>query len=122
MKRRTLRAVAGEAALRDEVGGSATMQHHKSNMTLQVLPFTVGAHPGVDGAFTVLSMPEQDEQEVILVEAMTSSLYLEAEQQVGRYRFRLQSHQGRLPPALRSRGSVAPRPLRLPALKETDEP
>ncbi|MET9750890.1 helix-turn-helix transcriptional regulator [Streptomyces syringium] len=89
-------AVVGEAALRNQVGGPATMRHQikallevsdKPNVTLQILPFTAGAHPGVDGAFTVLSMPEQDEQEVILVEAMTSSLYLETEQQVSRYKF-----------------------------------
>ncbi|WXH39569.1 DUF5753 domain-containing protein [Streptomyces netropsis] len=89
-------AVVGEAALRNQVGGPATMRHQikallevsdKPNVTLQILSFTAGAHPGVDGAFTVLSMPEQDEQEVILVEAMTSSLYLETEQQVSRYKF-----------------------------------
>ena len=88
--------VVGEAALRNQVGGVSVMREQvqrlltasdQSNVTLQVLPFEVGAHPGIEGAFLVLSFPEQDEQDVILIEAMTSTLYLETEQQVSRYKF-----------------------------------
>ncbi len=88
--------VIGEAALRNRVGGTAVMREQlqrlvlacdQPNVTLQVLPFEVGAHPGVEGAFVVLSFPEQDQQDVILMEAMTSMLYLETEQQVSRYKF-----------------------------------
>ncbi|WP_327066324.1 helix-turn-helix domain-containing protein [Kitasatospora sp. NBC_01302] len=89
-------AVIGEGALRKKIGGTEVMRGQlqrllsacdQPNVTLQVLPFEVGAHPGVEGAFTALSFPEQDEQDVILIEAMTSTLYLETEQQVSRYKF-----------------------------------
>ncbi|MDB1090181.1 DUF5753 domain-containing protein [Streptomyces sp. ACA25] len=87
-------AVIGEAALYQQVGGPEVMREQvdhlltlsaRPHVTLQVLPFSAGAHPGVDGAFTVLSFPPQDEQDVILVDAMTSNLYLESEQQTSRY-------------------------------------
>jgi transcriptional regulator with XRE-family HTH domain len=89
-------AVIGEAALHNQVGSPAIMRAQighllevttQPNVTVQALPFTVGAHPGVNGAFAVLAFPEPDEQDVILVDAMTSSLYLESERQVSRYKF-----------------------------------
>lgn len=88
--------VIGEGALRSRVGGAEVMREQlqrlirasdQPHVTLQVMPFEVGAHPGIEGAFSVLSFPERDQQDVILVEAMTSTLYLETEQQVSRYKF-----------------------------------
>lgn len=88
-------AVVGEAALRNQVGGASVMseqiQHlltvsERPDVTVQVMPFTVGAHPGIGGPFVVLGFPGQDEPEVILVEATASSHLLESEEQVSHYR------------------------------------
>lgn len=87
-------AILGEAALRQRVGGPEVMraQLHRlaeasalPNVTLQVLPFTAGAHPGIDGPFVILEFPEPADIDVVLLENMTSSLYLEQEPEVARY-------------------------------------
>lgn len=63
----TLRAVINEAALRRTVGGADVMRGQLSwlrqvaeqpNITVQILPFSVGAHPGMTGPFTILRFPE----------------------------------------------------------------
>lgn len=63
-----LRAVINEAALRREVGGRNVMHAQTQrivdlaqlpNVTIQVLPFGVGAHPAMLGAFTALRFLEE---------------------------------------------------------------
>jgi len=44
------------------------------NVTLQVLPFAVGSHPGHNGSFTTLVT---DDLAVVLVENLTAGWYLE---------------------------------------------
>jgi transcriptional regulator with XRE-family HTH domain len=60
-------AVIDEAALRRPVGGAATMadqlshllkQATRTNITIQAVPFSLGAHTGLDGAFLVLAFPK----------------------------------------------------------------
>ncbi|MFF7632393.1 helix-turn-helix domain-containing protein [Kitasatospora sp. NPDC008050] len=89
-------AVIGEAALRNQVGGPPVMREQVKRLlaaadgpevTLQVLPFDVGAHPAIGSAFVILSFQERTEGDVILVEAMTSSIYLETEEQLDQYKF-----------------------------------
>ncbi|GAA3936190.1 helix-turn-helix transcriptional regulator [Actinomadura viridis] len=61
--------VVGEAALAQQVGGPevmrAQLQHLHAmselpNVSLRVLPFSAGAHPGVDGYFQVISLKDRD--------------------------------------------------------------
>ncbi|MEU5423818.1 helix-turn-helix transcriptional regulator [Streptomyces sp. NPDC020667] len=58
-----------EAALRVAVGGSEAMkkqfQHlldvgQRRNVFIQVLPFSAGLHPGLNGSFTLLESPERE--------------------------------------------------------------
>ncbi|MFF3482255.1 helix-turn-helix domain-containing protein [Streptomyces sp. NPDC002701] len=55
-------AIISEAALRQEIGGRETMRgqlahllafEHNPRINVQVLPFSVGAHPGLTGSFTL---------------------------------------------------------------------
>ncbi|MFC6087236.1 helix-turn-helix domain-containing protein [Sphaerisporangium aureirubrum] len=82
----TMWIVLNEAIIRRLVGGRATMQDQLrrlgeasrlSHVTLQVLPFDAGAHPGMDGAFTILGFPDRRDPDVVYIEYRAGSLYLE---------------------------------------------
>jgi len=88
-----LRAVINEAALRREVGGPDVMRAQARrlaeaaalpNVTVQVLPFSAGAHRGMRGAFTALRFPEEPMNTVYL-ELDRAALYLEAPSEIARY-------------------------------------
>jgi transcriptional regulator with XRE-family HTH domain len=90
----TLRAILDEALLRRPVGGRAAIRrqlHHlaeaaaRPTVRLQVLPFGVGAHPGMDGAFTVFRFAKPTDPEVVHLEHTTGDLYLEAAEETVRY-------------------------------------
>jgi transcriptional regulator with XRE-family HTH domain len=87
-------AILDEAALHRHFGGRETMRAQllnlldvarMENVTLQILPFEAGAYPGVDGAFTILEFPDLAELDVVLVENLTSGLYLEEDEEILRY-------------------------------------
>ncbi|MGP4112153.1 helix-turn-helix domain-containing protein [Streptomyces sp. 4N509B] len=87
-------AVVDEAALRRTIGGPAVMATQLDslveasqlpNVTLQAMPFTAGAHPGVNGQYTILEFPETSDSTVIYLEGGTSDLYLEKPHDVQHY-------------------------------------
>ncbi|RBM16879.1 helix-turn-helix transcriptional regulator [Streptomyces sp. PT12] len=87
-------AVVDEAALRRQVGGPSTMleQIHRltecsrlPHVTLQVLPFSAGAHPAVNGQYTILEFPEASDSTVIYLEGGTNDFYLEKPHDVQHY-------------------------------------
>lgn len=91
---RTLSIVIDEAALLRRVGGAEVMRAQlrhllscaeEENVTLRVLPNVVGEHPATAGEFTILRFPDEGDADVVHVEAMTSSLYIEEEAEVFRY-------------------------------------
>jgi hypothetical protein len=55
------------------------------NIDLQVLPDRAGAHPGVHGEFQILGFPELIAADVVYLENMTGSVYVEREAEVFRY-------------------------------------
>ncbi|MFB7085441.1 helix-turn-helix domain-containing protein [Streptomyces sp. NPDC056296] len=85
--------VLDESALQREVGGrqvmKAQLEHlldvteRYKDVTVQVLPFTHGAHAGIDGPFHLLHFPAGPP--VAVVQPMTTSLYLEEDSDIGRY-------------------------------------
>lgn len=88
-------AVLNEAVIRREVGGAEVMRGQlehiaelaeRPHINVQVLRFGSGAHPAMDGSFSVLSFPEAADPDVIYLESQTGSLYLEKEPEVERYR------------------------------------
>jgi hypothetical protein len=84
-------AVIEEAALRRPVGGPAVMCAQLRRLiaaaaletvTLQVLPTAVGAHAGIDGAFTVLHFHGLGEPDMAYVEHPMGAVHIEKEQDV----------------------------------------
>ena len=79
-------AIIDEAVLRREVGGVDVMRaqlDHVSKMaelpvvTLQVIPFNVGAHPGMSGEFVILRFEEPVGADVVYIESMAGDMFLE---------------------------------------------
>jgi hypothetical protein len=90
----TLWVVLNESALHRQVGGPAVMREQLAhitelaalpNVTIQVLPFTAGAHPAMLGSFTLMQFPDPADLDVVYVEAETGALYLEKPEDVRRY-------------------------------------
>ncbi|RST16591.1 XRE family transcriptional regulator [Streptomyces sp. WAC05374] len=87
-------AVIDEAALRRVVGDKQLMieqlehlldQSHLPHVTVQVLPFEMGAHPGITGHYAILEFPDASDSSVVYIEGVTSDLYLEKANDVQRY-------------------------------------
>ncbi|GAA4243780.1 helix-turn-helix transcriptional regulator [Dactylosporangium darangshiense] len=88
--------VLDEAVLRRPIGGRAVMRRqleHLSlaatwpNVTLQVLPFSAGAHAGMDGAFTMLLYDESAGQNFVFASNAAGGLFLEKDDELQRYGF-----------------------------------
>lgn len=86
--------VIDESALRRLVGGKQVMieqlEHlvelsHLPHVTVQVLPFEMGAHPGINGQYAILEFPDAADSSVVYIEGVTSDLYLEKANDVQRY-------------------------------------
>jgi len=84
-------AVLDEAVLRRPVGGRKVMRAQLGklleatdlpNLTLQVLPFSCGAHAGHGGAFSILEFPNRTDAEVVYVESVAGIIYLEKDRDV----------------------------------------
>ncbi|MEU0300200.1 helix-turn-helix transcriptional regulator [Streptomyces sp. NPDC006175] len=87
-------AVIDESALRRLVGGKQVMiqqlehlieQSQLPHVTVQVLPFDMGAHPGINGQYAILEFPDAADSSVVYIEGVTSDLYLEKANDVQRY-------------------------------------
>jgi transcriptional regulator with XRE-family HTH domain len=87
-------AVVDEAALRRPVGGREVMRGQVDrlieaaklpNVTLQILSFDSGAHPGMVGSFSILRFPDQELPDVVYLEHLTSASYLSKPEEVDRY-------------------------------------
>jgi hypothetical protein len=90
-----LLAVIEEAALHRVLGGRARMRAQLVHLieaaqldtvTVQILPTDVGGHPGLDGAFTVLSFEGLGEPDMGYVEHPMGSMHIEKEEDVVRAR------------------------------------
>ncbi|MFG2790222.1 helix-turn-helix domain-containing protein [Streptomyces sp. NPDC048419] len=89
-----LTAVLDEAVLRREVGGPDVMARqlrrlldsaHLPQVRLQVLPFGAGAHVGVTGPFVIFSFSSTSDLDVVVLDHLTSSLYLERKEDLRAY-------------------------------------
>ncbi|NEA49174.1 helix-turn-helix transcriptional regulator [Streptomyces sp. SID10815] len=86
--------VLDEAALCRTVGNSDLMrdqlehlveQSQLPHVTVQVIPFDMGAHPGLNGQYAILEFPDAADSSVVYIEGVTSDLYLEKANDVQRY-------------------------------------
>ena len=92
-------AVIDESVICRPVGGPevmrAQLQHlievstrPNATVTLQVLPFTVGAHPGMNGPFVILTFSSPTDPSMVYLETATDGLYLDEPADVERYTLR----------------------------------
>ncbi|MFI6940412.1 helix-turn-helix domain-containing protein [Streptomyces sp. NPDC050418] len=86
--------VLDEAALRRMVGNKQLMIEQLEHLvemsqlphvTVQVIPFEMGAHPGVNGQYAILEFPDTADSSVVYIEGVTSDLYLEKANDVHKY-------------------------------------
>jgi transcriptional regulator with XRE-family HTH domain len=87
-------AVLNEAVIRRVVGGAEAMREQLDHIAelaklphvnVQVLPFTAGVHPAMDGGFSILGFPEPTDPDVVYLENQAGSLYLEEAAEIDRY-------------------------------------
>jgi len=87
-------AIMDEAVLHREVGGPEVMRAQlghvikvsaQANVTVQILPFDVGAHPALDSTFILLEFADPVPA-VVYVEGLVGQVYLERPQDVDRYK------------------------------------
>jgi transcriptional regulator with XRE-family HTH domain len=87
-------AVIDEAVLHRVVSGPEVMAEQlyriltvakMPHVTIQVVPFGAGAHPGMEGPFLILGFPEQADPDVVYVDGTSNGLYLEMPPDVRRY-------------------------------------
>ncbi|MFD4554374.1 helix-turn-helix domain-containing protein [Streptomyces sp. NPDC058469] len=86
--------VIDEAALRRQVGGREVMReqlghllalNERPHITVQVLPFSKGAHAAAVGSFAILRGPTPD-LDVAYVDLLSGGLFMEKPQELARYR------------------------------------
>ena len=87
------RTILDEAALQRVVGSPKIMYEQlnrlieasdRENITIQVVPFAVGAHPALDSTFNILEFGSAL-GDVVYVEGLQGYLYLERKEEVDRY-------------------------------------
>ncbi|MBR7834162.1 helix-turn-helix domain-containing protein [Actinospica durhamensis] len=86
--------VLDEAALRRPIGGANSMQPQleylieqtqRANVTIQLLPFSVGAHAAEGGAFVLLRFAEPELADLVYLEHLTGAQYLDRPEDVEQY-------------------------------------
>jgi transcriptional regulator with XRE-family HTH domain len=89
------RVLLDEAVLHRPVGGATTMAAQLDNVleaarqekvTVQVIPFDVGAHAAADGYFILLEFNDLNLPPVVFLEGLTGIQYLERANEIARYR------------------------------------
>ena len=87
--------IVDEAALHRQVGGPDLMRAQlghlikaasEPHVTLQVIPFSAGAYPGMPGSFVLMDFPNPAYPDVVHVDTMAGDLFLEKEADLRRYR------------------------------------
>lgn len=86
-------AVIDEAAVRRMDGAPHVLRGQlerlleestRANVTVQLLPFAAGFHPGLYGSFVIMGFPEPN-PDLVWVENLTNSVYFEGSSDVERY-------------------------------------
>jgi transcriptional regulator with XRE-family HTH domain len=90
-----LAVVVDESAFRRVVGGRAVMREQLAavvkaaalpNVTLRIIPFDAGAHPGMDSTFTILEFAQALVPDVVYVETVVGSQCLERPAELDQFR------------------------------------
>lgn len=83
--------ILDESVVRRSIGGPELMHNQLvrladaslwSNVTIQVLPFSSGPHPFLNGPFCLLKFPERYDSDVVYTEGVAGQTYLERDKDV----------------------------------------
>jgi transcriptional regulator with XRE-family HTH domain len=86
--------ILDESAIRRIVGGPSVMHaqlqrlmtmSEQGKTTIQVVPYSVGAHPGTAGSFTMLGFAEPGEIDVVYMETVGGSVSVDKAEEVHHY-------------------------------------
>jgi transcriptional regulator with XRE-family HTH domain len=81
-------AVVDEAVVRRQVGGEGAMRRQikhlvevsgRGNVTLEVVRFEAGVHPGVQGPFVIFEFPDAEDDDVLYLESSRGDLIIRDE-------------------------------------------
>ncbi|WJV50288.1 helix-turn-helix domain-containing protein [Streptomyces flavofungini] len=98
-----LSVILDEAVLRRQIGGPEVLAGQLRRLLeaarlpqvrIQVLPFVSGEHVGLIGPFVILSFPNISDLDVVVLDHLTSSLYLERKEDLRAYTDAFNSLQG----------------------------
>ncbi len=87
--------VLGEGVLVRPLGGKAVLQaqiehlrevSRRDHVEIKVLPFSIGAHAAMAGAFRILDFDDPEDPDVVYLESHVGALYLEEPHEVEEYR------------------------------------
>ncbi|MDT0304090.1 helix-turn-helix domain-containing protein [Streptomonospora wellingtoniae] len=87
-------AIIDEAAVRRPVGGPDVMRGQlerlielsdRRNITVQIVPFSAGAHAAEAGSFTILRYPDFGLSDIIYLEQLTGSMCLDRRTEIDAY-------------------------------------
>src|SRR5215831_15465949 len=87
--------VLGEGALTRPVGGPDVLRRQiehlrdtaqRHHVEVRVLPFSVGAHAAMAGAFRILDFEDPEDPDIVYLESHVGALYLEEPAEVAEYR------------------------------------
>ncbi len=86
--------IVDEGALHRPVGGHTVMQAQLRRLaeaadlpqvTLQIVPYDVGGHPGMAGSFAILQFGADEAADVAYIESQAGDLFMESETDVARF-------------------------------------
>jgi hypothetical protein len=87
--------VLGEGAVTRPVGGEAVLKAQiehlcrvaqRDHVQIRVLPWSVGAHAAMAGAFRILDFDDPEDPDVVYLESHVGALYLQEPAEVDEYR------------------------------------
>lgn len=102
-----------EAVIRRLVGGSSVMRHQlrqlievaaKPNVTVEVIPFSAGLHPGMNGPFEIIEFADPSDSDIVFLESPRGDIVSDYPEETLKYR---EAFEGLAKAALGPRDSMA---------------
>jgi len=87
--------ILDESAIRRLVGGPSIMRRQlrrlievadKPNITLEVIPFSAGLHPGMKGPFEIIEFADPSDSEIVYLESPRGDIFSDVPEETSKYR------------------------------------
>jgi transcriptional regulator with XRE-family HTH domain len=91
----TFHFILDEAAIRRLVGGPSIMRRQlrrlievadKPNISLEVIPFSAGLHPGMKGPFEIIEFADPSDSEIVYLESPRGDIFSDVPEETSKYR------------------------------------